>query len=109
MEFSKLTKPVTRRDSENGCESTRGVLPAKKILVLTNLYPPQELGGYGRLMFDFASILARRGHSVRVLTSDTSYLGAIPENEPNIDRSLFLFGSWQNGKSECFKKEVLIQ
>ena len=32
-------------------------LPQEKrlrILILTNLYPPQELGGYGRSIFDFA-------------------------------------------------------
>lgn len=27
------------------------------ILVITNLYPPQELGGYGRSIHDFATVL----------------------------------------------------
>jgi glycosyltransferase involved in cell wall biosynthesis len=105
MEFSILTKPVIRHDPENSCQSTGSILPSKKILVLTNLYPPQEMGGYGRLMFDFANILARRGHNIRVLTSDTPYLGAIPKNEPGIDRRLLLYCSWQNGKTERLKKE----
>ena len=42
-----------------------------KLLILTNLYPPQELGGYGRCMADFAWGLKQRGHHIEVLTSDT--------------------------------------
>jgi glycosyltransferase involved in cell wall biosynthesis len=110
MEFSKLAKPVAQRDSENGCENTGGILSAKKILVLTDLYPPQELGGYGRLMFDFANILARRGHNIRVLTSDAPYLGATPENEPGIDRRLVSFVAWKNGEMKWLydnEKDIL--
>ena len=29
-----------------------------RILVVSNLYPPQELGGYGRSIYDFANVLA---------------------------------------------------
>jgi glycosyltransferase involved in cell wall biosynthesis/Flp pilus assembly protein TadD len=75
---------------------TRTLTP-KRILVINNLYPPQELGGYGRLMCDFANILEKRGHTIQVLTSDTPYLGQIEKDESNIDRGLFLYGGWLDG------------
>ena len=40
-----------------------------RILVVSNLYPPNPIGGYERLCFDVTSELARRGHMVVVLTS----------------------------------------
>ena len=43
-----------------------------RILIVTNIYPPQELGGYGRSMADFA--WPAQGHHVCVLTSDAPYL-----------------------------------
>ncbi len=76
------------------------ILAPRRILVLNNLYPPQELGGYGRLMCDFANILEKRGHKVYVLTSDTPHLGCIDKDEPNIDRGLVLCGGWENGVSK---------
>lgn len=68
-----------------------------RILVINNLYPPQELGGYGRLLFDFTNILRSRGHSIQVLTSDTPYLGGTDGDAQDVDRSLVLFGGWQGG------------
>ena len=44
-----------------------------RILVITNLYPPQELGGYGRCS-DFVWGLLRHGHEISVLTSNAPYL-----------------------------------
>ena len=41
-----------------------------KLLIVTNLYPPQELGGYGRSMADFAWGLQQRGHEIQVLSTD---------------------------------------
>ena len=41
-----------------------------RILFLSNLYPPNIVGGYERICFDVASGLASRGHQVKVLTSD---------------------------------------
>ena len=70
-----------------------------RLLLITNLYPPQELGGYGRCMADFAWGLQRRGHTLQVITSDASYLGpssAGPSAEP-VDRRLRLKGSFQGG------------
>lgn len=74
------------------------LLEPKRILVINNLFPPQELGGYGRLLADFTSILQKRGHNMRVMTSDTRYLGDVPDNELDIDRSLELYGGWEGGK-----------
>ena len=40
-----------------------------RILFVSNLYPPNVLGGYERLCFDVASAFAGKGHAVSVLTS----------------------------------------
>ena len=50
-----------------------------KILVITNLYPPQELGGYGRSISDFVWGFIQSGHHVEVLTSDAPYLNGNSE------------------------------
>lgn len=71
------------------------------ILLVSNLYPPQELGGYGRCMADFAWGLLQRGHRLRVLTSDAPYLGPSapgPSGEP-VSRSLQLKGNFERGVS----------
>ncbi len=68
-----------------------------RILLITNLYPPQTLGGYGLLMADFARILEERGHTLHILTTDTPYLGKAPPLEDNITRNLNVFGRWENG------------
>ena len=70
-----------------------------RILVATNLYPPQELGGYGRAMADFVWGLQQRGHQLQVVCSDASYLGpggVGPSGEP-VDRRLQLKGSFAGG------------
>jgi glycosyltransferase involved in cell wall biosynthesis len=73
------------------------ILSPKRILVINNLYPPQEFGGYGRLLCDFANILESRGHTTYILTSDTPDFGHIEKDLPNIDRSLVLYGGWPGG------------
>ena len=40
-----------------------------RILVLSNLYPPNVVGGYERLCFEVVSSLAQAGHEMVVLTS----------------------------------------
>ncbi|MFH0997449.1 MAG: glycosyltransferase family 4 protein [Pseudomonadota bacterium] len=59
------------------------------VLFLSNLYPPNVVGGYERLCFDMASALAGRNHRISVLTSN--YGGRV-EDYPGqqIDRSLRL-------------------
>lgn len=71
-----------------------------KILVINNLYPPQDLGGYGRSIADFAQHLAQRGHCAHVLTSRADYLGPVLRDESNINRNLLLFGSYNKGNTE---------
>ena len=72
-----------------------------RLLLITNLYP-QELGGYGRCMADFAWGLKQRGHTLQVVSSDAPYLGpnsSGPSGEP-VDRRLQLKGSFQGGISQ---------
>jgi len=70
------------------------------LLVVTNLYPPQELGGYGRSIADFVWGLRERGHTIQVLSSNEAHLGASsgygPNGEP-VDRRLQLKGSYEGG------------
>jgi glycosyltransferase involved in cell wall biosynthesis len=73
-----------------------------RILVVTNLFPPQELGGYGRMMWEFARALRSRGHAVRVLAGDARYLEKTPseeesEMETHVSRALLLTGEWKTG------------
>lgn len=77
----------------------------KRILIVNNLYPPQELGGYTRLLYDFAQILQQRGHCVHVLTSDTSYLGKAPAAQREVSRTLELFGEWKHGVTRVFPSD----
>ena len=71
-----------------------------RLLLITNLYPPQELGGYGRCMADFCWGLKRRGHQLQVLCNDASYLGYASETGPSgepVARKLLLKGDFSNG------------
>ncbi|BAU13362.1 glycosyltransferase of family GT4 [Leptolyngbya sp. NIES-3755] len=80
-----------------------------KILVLTNLYPPQVLGGYERSIADFARLLQHRGHQVLVLTSDTPEFFGVHESryaEPCIDRCFQLLGEW-SGETRWFDEETV--
>lgn len=74
-----------------------------KILVITNLYPPQVIGGYERAIADFASLLKQRGHKVIVLTSDTPEIAtncAEPALNPTVHRDLLLGGKWGDQGAE---------
>ncbi|WP_413441547.1 glycosyltransferase family 4 protein [Synechococcus sp. MIT S1220] len=68
-----------------------------RLLVLNNLYPPQELGGYGRSLFDFANELRALGHQIQVLTSNAPYLDGDIGDEIGVCRNLLLLGSYENG------------
>ena len=61
-----------------------------RILVLTNLYPPHNIGGYELRCRDITEALRRRGHEVSVLTSNQT----IGEDtcDYRIDRRLQLHG-----------------
>ena len=75
----------------------------RKILVVTNLFPPQELGGYGRKLWEFSAGLVARGHEVLILTSDSPYLNKPADEsemmlEGRVRRVLGLFGEWRDGR-----------
>ncbi|MBF0373113.1 MAG: glycosyltransferase [Alphaproteobacteria bacterium] len=77
----------------------------RRVLVVTNLFPPEEMGGYGRKLWEFTGSLVRRGHEVRVLTGSADYLRkshAPGEDhlESIVSRSLRLYGSWKDGKTD---------
>jgi glycosyltransferase involved in cell wall biosynthesis len=66
-----------------------------KILFISNLYPPNTVGGYERLCHEMAGALASRGHPISVLTS--SY-GGRAESYPGqtVHRSLRLLAPEDN-------------
>ena len=74
----------------------------QRVLVVTNLLPPQEMGGFGRTMWEFSRELTARGHTVLVLTADLPQLTRKPtpehtEFETHVRRTLRLFGDWKGG------------
>lgn len=76
----------------------------RRILVVTNLFPPQEFGGYGRKLWEFSAELIRRGHVVTVLTADVPELArpgmaGTEDIEAHVDRSLTLYGTWKDGRA----------
>jgi glycosyltransferase involved in cell wall biosynthesis len=87
-----------------------------RILVITNLFPPQELGGYGRKMWEFSAGLRARGHEIRVLTADQPELGKSPtpeeaEMEALVSRTLPLLGAWKGGAAVSMgeRSEVVVR
>ena len=82
-------------------------IPPMRILVVNNLFPPQELGGYGKNMADFVSLLMERGHAIRVLTSDTRCFGQPEGNESHIHRNLCLCGAWDEKGQRLFSRETI--
>ena len=101
-----LTQPVVETYRRRaGWQPLRQAQRPRRILVVTNLLPPQEMGGFGRTMWEFSRELATRGHTVRVLTADMPHLLRKPsaehqDFEPNVRRTLRLWGSWKNGVVE---------
>lgn len=81
------------------------------ILVITNLYPPQVLGGYERSIADFARLLQHQGHEVLVLTSDTPQFSAEHTSlypDPPVQRCLSLLGAWTSAGTQWFEAEQVI-
>jgi glycogen synthase len=64
-----------------------------KILVLSNLYPPDVIGGYELGCSQAANALRAQGHEVRVLTSAPRRPVA---SEPHVIRSLKLVDIWDH-------------
>lgn len=85
--------------------------PRRRILVVTNLFPPQEFGGYGRKLWEFSAELARRGHELRVLTADVPDLSrpgmaGTEDIEGLVDRSLSLYGYWKDGRAFAYEDQA---
>ncbi|RKT44482.1 glycosyltransferase family 4 protein [Thiocapsa rosea] len=66
-----------------------------KLLFVSNLYPPNVVGGYERLCYEIAEALVARGHEVRILTSNYGEETAEYPGQ-QIDRSLKLFADDRN-------------
>ncbi|ARV58261.1 hypothetical protein BZZ01_06090 [Nostocales cyanobacterium HT-58-2] len=82
-----------------------------RILIITNLYPPQAIGGYERGMADCARLLAHRGHTVLVLTSNTEKYGTnytTTDTEPSVNRCLYLCGAWTKEGTHWFSAEQVL-
>jgi glycosyltransferase involved in cell wall biosynthesis len=79
-------------------ESSPPIEKPLNILLLTNLYPPQEMGGYGRKMYDYAEGLIKRGHLVTVLAANCPQFDKGGFLEPSyVKRELRLVGGWKDG------------
>lgn len=87
--------------------------PRRRYLIVTNLFPPEELGGYGRKIHSFARCLAERGHEVRVVTGSAPYLERIASDDPSlpirVDRSLRLTGKWEDGTMKVLGDRAAVQ
>jgi glycosyltransferase involved in cell wall biosynthesis len=60
-----------------------------RLLFLSNLYPPLEIGGYEQWCHEVALRLRRRGHTVHVLTGRHG-LNGTPPPEEDVSRTLYL-------------------
>ena len=60
-----------------------------RLLFLSNLYPPFDIGGYEQWCQEMALCLRQRGHTVHVLTSRYGVTG-VPPVEPDVTRALYL-------------------
>ncbi len=67
-----------------------------KILVITNLYPPHEIGGYEIRCRDVIERLRASGHEIRVLTSQHKIDGRTTEPQPHVSRRLRIHGMYGN-------------
>jgi glycosyltransferase involved in cell wall biosynthesis/SAM-dependent methyltransferase len=86
----------------------------RRIIVVTNLLPPQEMGGYGRTVWEFSRELQARGHTVRVLTADLSHLVRKPTAEheafeSSVCRVLRLYGDWKDGVVQVEQDQTRIR
>ena len=69
-----------------------------RLLTVTNLYPPQHLGGFGMCIQRLVHGLEDLGYDAHVLSSDQTYLGP-GGGDQRVIRSLELLGSYENGIS----------
>lgn len=91
-----------------------------RVLIISNYYPPAELGGWGQLTANVAQKLSVRGHHIHILTSNYQ-LETIFQEEANVTRELdleskdhinyhvhyTLFHRWQERRNiECLDHTV---
>ena len=81
--------------SPNTCTRS-GQDKSVKLLVITNIYPPQNLGGFGLCIERLTEGLKRKGYSEIVLTGDQPELGE-GQGRHFIQRELKLLGEYKNG------------
>ncbi len=85
----------------------------RRILVINNLFPPQEMGGYGRKLWEFAAGLRSRGHEVAVLSGDAPYLHRPVEGDSDLEdivrRELVLFGRYGDGGARTNPDPAFVQ
>ncbi|MFN7716121.1 MAG: glycosyltransferase family 4 protein [Pseudanabaenaceae cyanobacterium] len=83
-----------------------------RILIISNLFPPQVVGGYERAIADYARRLHERGHEILVLTADvrdlpTAYDDSKSDPKPfPVRRCLQLFGEYVDGGIAFLHPEV---
>lgn len=65
-----------------------------RILVVSNLYPPHEIGGYEIRCRDVTERLRAAGHEIQVLTSDHQVDGRTEESQPHVFRRLRINGMY---------------
>ncbi len=88
-----------------------------KILVITNLYPPHEIGGYELRCRDVCDRLKASGHDIHILTSDHKVVGRTEIPEQHVSRKLRINGMYGNPwlpiqklyPQEKYNHQVLIQ
>lgn len=105
VEMGKKAATLPQNLSEKFIAKTK----PKRILIINNLYPPQELGGYGRRICDFANVLGKRGHTIHALASDAPYLGEIKSPETNVTRELLLCGTYEELPPKYFADELEVK
>lgn len=67
-----------------------------RLLVITNIYPPQNLGGFGLCIQRLTKGLEEIGYDTFILTGNQSQLGKV-DKEKKIERSLRLLGEYREG------------
>jgi glycogen(starch) synthase len=67
-----------------------------RILVISNLYPPHEIGGYELRCRDVCDRLRASGHEIHILTSDHHVPGRQEIPEPHVSRKLRINGMYGN-------------